>query len=112
MTLVSRRHCTIACTDEGLRVSDLDSANGTFINEQPVQEATAVAGDRIRLGATIIEVGGPAGIASDADASAAVLNDSTGISPVIERRIEPSTLEWLTTSHRASDTQLGLLQRA
>jgi putative nucleotidyltransferase with HDIG domain len=109
---VSRRHCTIACTDEGLRVSDLDSANGTFINEQPVREAMAGAGDRIRLGATIIDVRDAARILSGAKARAAVLNDSTGISPVIERRIEPSTLEWLTTSHRADDTQLELLRRA
>jgi len=47
---VSRRHCTIALLDNGLlQVKDLESANGTFVNERPVKDATARAGDLIRL---------------------------------------------------------------
>ncbi|HYT65510.1 MAG TPA: FHA domain-containing protein [Vicinamibacterales bacterium] len=54
---VSRRHCSITYTDSGiLQVKDLDSANGTFVNERQVKEATARPGDLVRLGAAIIEI--------------------------------------------------------
>src|SRR4051812_47135548 len=52
---VSRRHCTIELDASGLlRVRDLESANGTFVNERPVKEASARPGDLIRLGAAIL----------------------------------------------------------
>ena len=45
---VSRRHCTIALLANGLlQIKDLDSANGTFVNERPVKDATARPGDLI-----------------------------------------------------------------
>ena len=34
---VSRRHCTLAVRDAVLVVTDLESANGTFLNERPVK---------------------------------------------------------------------------
>jgi pSer/pThr/pTyr-binding forkhead associated (FHA) protein len=59
---VSRRHCTITLLVNGLlEVKDLESANGTFINERPIKEAAARAGDLIRLGAAILEVRDPSG---------------------------------------------------
>jgi pSer/pThr/pTyr-binding forkhead associated (FHA) protein len=33
---VSRRHCTLAVQGGALVVTDLESANGTFLNERPV----------------------------------------------------------------------------
>src|SRR5258707_9776604 len=59
---VSRRHCAIAFTDGLLQIKDLDSANGTFVNERPIKESTARAGDLIRLGAAILEVRDPSGL--------------------------------------------------
>ena len=47
---VSRRHCTLAVRDASLVVTDLESANGTFINERPVKSAVARPGDVIRVG--------------------------------------------------------------
>src|SRR5262245_65950734 len=52
---VSRRHCTLAVKAGSLVVTDLDSANGTFINECPIQSALARPGDLIRVGATVLE---------------------------------------------------------
>src|SRR5262245_24863664 len=74
---VSRRHCTIALEPGGvLRVTDLDSANGTFINERSVTEATARPGDLIRLGAAILEVRDSGGVAAHPDHTIFV-DDST-----------------------------------
>ena len=36
---VSRRHCTIAHTEQGLTASDLTSANGTFLNGKRIKRA-------------------------------------------------------------------------
>ena len=41
---VSRRHCTLAVRDASLVITDLESANGTFLNERPVLSATARPG--------------------------------------------------------------------
>lgn len=37
---VSRRHCCITCTEEGFRIEDMDSTNGTFANTDEVTEPT------------------------------------------------------------------------
>src|ERR1051326_225189 len=60
---VSRRHCSMQFDNGLLRVQVLQSANGTFINERPITDATARPGDLIRLGAAILEVRDPAGMA-------------------------------------------------
>src|SRR5215218_8687726 len=58
---VSRRHCSISRGEHGrLQVCDLESANGTFVNERPVKEGTARPGDLVRLGAALIEIRDPA----------------------------------------------------
>ena len=50
---VSRRHARIERTDEGWVITDLRSANGTFINDQPIDQQVLQVGDHIRLGDTI-----------------------------------------------------------
>ncbi|MEX0728583.1 MAG: FHA domain-containing protein [Planctomycetaceae bacterium] len=50
-TEVSRQHCVLIPTAEGLLVRDLDSQNGTFINDVPV------AGERILAPGDILKVG-------------------------------------------------------
>ncbi len=61
---VSRRHCTLTVRDSLLVVTDLESANGTFLNEQPVKSATARPGDLIRVGSTVLEYRDPEGRAA------------------------------------------------
>lgn len=49
--LVSRLHCQFALTGEGtLTVQDLGSTNGTFVNDEKIQQARLAAGDRVRVG--------------------------------------------------------------
>jgi len=50
VALVSRLHCRVTANDDSLEVVDLDSTNGTFVNDQPVDKASLAAGDRLRLG--------------------------------------------------------------
>jgi len=49
--LVSRVHCRLTALPDGeLEVKDLDSTNGTFINDQRIETARLAAGDRLRVG--------------------------------------------------------------
>jgi len=48
---VSRRHCILSTQRGYLTVEDLDSANGTFLNGQPIKGKKVVRpGDRVRIG--------------------------------------------------------------
>ena len=48
--LVSRIHCRLEADDEGVNVVDLESTNGTFVNDARVQRARLTDGDRLRVG--------------------------------------------------------------
>lgn len=49
--LVSRFHCRLTATATGqLEVADLDSTNGTFVNDRKVHQAILASGDRLRVG--------------------------------------------------------------
>ena len=48
-THLSRRHVEISVEGNHLRIKDLGSANGTYLNELRVDNATANNGDRLRL---------------------------------------------------------------
>src|SRR5215471_10354768 len=106
---VSRRHCSLAFDNGVLRVQDLQSANGTFVNERAITDATARPGDLIRLGAALIEVRDPGGVHQHPDETFLV-EDST-VESIIQRRIEPSSLDWLA-GVQDSSPELALLQRA
>jgi Nif-specific regulatory protein len=47
---VSRRHCAIKLEDGLFKISDLESLNGTFVNDVPVKERYLEHGDRLRIG--------------------------------------------------------------
>ncbi len=50
---VSRRHCILRrLADGSVRITDLESRNGTFVNGLPVQERILEHGDEIRLGSS------------------------------------------------------------
>jgi pSer/pThr/pTyr-binding forkhead associated (FHA) protein len=49
--LVSRFHCRFQIDEAGhLEVVDLDSTNGTYVNDRKVRQAALAAGDRLRVG--------------------------------------------------------------
>ena len=47
---VSRRHSVIKREGELFKITDLDSLNGTFVNDVPVKERYLEHGDRLRIG--------------------------------------------------------------
>ena len=53
---ISRRHAEIAPTETGVRVKDLGSSNGTFLNGARVTEAEAAANDVITFGKVAFRV--------------------------------------------------------
>jgi predicted component of type VI protein secretion system len=58
---VSRRHALIERRPEGFVVLDQRSANGTFVNNQRVEQALLQGGQQLRLGAVSFEVRLPGG---------------------------------------------------
>jgi putative nucleotidyltransferase with HDIG domain len=108
---VSRRHCTLSVRGTELVVTDLESANGTFLNERAVKSSTARPGDLIRVGSTVLEYRDPAGMRPAVGAARVEHDTDTGIEPVIRRRIEPADVEWLSSATSALPA-LALLERA
>ncbi len=51
---VSRRHAEIRRVGEGYVVGDLKSSNGTYLNESRIDRADLAAGDRIRIGRSVL----------------------------------------------------------
>src|SRR5947208_3411160 len=60
---ISRRHARVSRGADGqLAIEDLGSANGTFVNDERIDAPRPlVAGDRIRVGRTVLEVTGVPG---------------------------------------------------
>ena len=52
--LVSSHHLRLSFKDNQCQITDLDSTNGTFINELLITEKTLKSGDEVRIGKTIL----------------------------------------------------------
>jgi predicted component of type VI protein secretion system len=50
---VSRAHCELVVRGEKVVLKDLDSSNGTFVNDRQVTDTTLKAGDRLRIGPVV-----------------------------------------------------------
>lgn len=56
-SLVSRKHCVLKASPEGILVTDLASQNGTHVNDVPITEPTLLReGDMLRIGSTLLAV--------------------------------------------------------
>ena len=54
---VSRHHVRLYPSERGAIVEDLNSTNGTYVNDQPIHAAREIVpGDRVRVGVTVIEL--------------------------------------------------------
>lgn len=54
--LVSRRHAKFAWVGEEVKVMDLGSTNGTFVNGRKQATATLSSGDKVQIGQTLMKV--------------------------------------------------------
>jgi hypothetical protein len=57
---VSSHHCEVVVTESMIRVRDLGSCNGTFLDGQPISEAVLEDGQVLRLGTVVLLVVLPA----------------------------------------------------
>lgn len=56
-TQASRRHARVSIENNQPVVEDLGSTNGTYVNDQPIQGPRALqAGDRVRIGLTVLQL--------------------------------------------------------
>lgn len=89
---VSRKHCRLVRDGDALKLEDLGSSNGTFLNGQRVQEAQLNPGDTIQVGPVVfvLQVDGvpsdeelqPVTMESQAEAAvAAPSNDDATLEP-------------------------------
>jgi signal transduction histidine kinase len=53
-TEISRRHAEFRQVEGGYQVVDVGSANGTYVNNQPVKAAQLQSGDHVRIGQTVL----------------------------------------------------------
>jgi len=53
---VSRLHCVVGMTEDMVRLCDLDSANGTYVNDERIQAAELEHLSEFRLGSTWLVV--------------------------------------------------------
>ena len=47
---VSRRHCQLNQNEDTVKIRDLGSRNGTYVNDERVDEATVRGGDYLKIG--------------------------------------------------------------
>jgi GAF domain-containing protein len=102
---VAGRHCAFAAHGPELIVRDLDSPDGTFINQRRVDDGVAWAGDTVRLGSCLLDV-------RESEPAArfeTVMVPDRGYESVIQKRFEPSRLAWLSAV--APGAEAALLQR-
>jgi pSer/pThr/pTyr-binding forkhead associated (FHA) protein len=57
---ISRRHCSLRATVDGILVTDLGSSNGTLVNDILITAPTILrVGDRLRVGPAVFLADGP-----------------------------------------------------
>lgn len=106
---VSRQHCALERTGEALMVTDLDSVNGTFVNECAVTTARLASGDTFRVGELRFACRGARDVSSGRHRATLGGDDST-IEAVVSRTIVPGQLGWLERAD--TETARTLLERA
>ena len=102
----SRRHCTITARETLCVLADLQSANGTFVNERRIATTELQKSDKIRIGSTVIELldtavpgSGVHGPHSTTSLSIVEARSHT----LVQRAVDPTKLEFLTQVSRRKD---------
>jgi putative nucleotidyltransferase with HDIG domain len=108
---VSRRHCSLSVRGADVVITDLESANGTFLNERQVKAGTARPGDLIRVGSTVLEYRNPDALRSSGGTARVAAETDDAMQSVIRKHIEPADVEWLSSGTSVLPA-LDLLQRA
>ena len=54
--MVSRVHCALEISDEGVLLRDLESTNGTLVDDRPIQTAPLSHGSSFRIGSHLFQL--------------------------------------------------------
>lgn len=92
LTEVSRKHCRLVKDGQGLKLEDLGSSNGTYVNGQRVREAALNPGDTLTIGPVVFALqidGEPADDQLHPMAGAASTTAATPDMPTVVSEAEP-----------------------
>lgn len=90
---VSRHHATLVLSEDGVRIRDDGSRNGTFVNDQEITSAPLSDGDLLRINRTIFKFFAGDGVEASFRAEVARLNRFDGLTNVHNRRYFLDDLE-------------------
>ena len=103
----SRRHCTITAREDVCVVADLQSANGTFVNEKRIATVELQKGDKIRIGSTVIELTdsmvSQSGVKSASFSTTSLSIVETHSNTLVQRAVDPTRLEFLSQVYKRKD---------
>ena len=112
----SRRHCTITAREDLCVVTDLQSANGTYVNEKRITTVELGRGDKLRIGSTVIELldqsvqeASPSRPAPGGSTSLSIVETRSGT--LVQRTVDPTKLEFLSSVFKRKD-EASLLESA
>lgn len=88
----SRRHAEFFQVGEMCFVRDLESKNGTIVNDRPVDEELLKEGDRVRIGETVLVFETGAGVAPPAPAGPEFLPEEDRLATTMEFRLDGGRL--------------------
>ena len=102
----SRRHCTITAREDGCVVADLQSANGTFVNDKRIATVALAKGDKLRIGSTVFELidrcdAAPSANRNHITASLSIVESRSNT--LVQRAVDPNKLEFLSQLYKRKD---------
>lgn len=93
LTSVSRKHCQLNHDDGVLKIRDLDSRNGTYLNGKRIDEAVVQAGNSIKIGPLIFVLqidGQPQTIAEPASAAQSSSRQDAAMEDIVDEQLDTS----------------------
>jgi diguanylate cyclase (GGDEF)-like protein len=106
---VSRTHATLLVDDNGVKIRDNESTNGTYVNEHKVHEAYLKDGDLIKIGRSIFKFLTGDNIESSYHEEIYRLSTVDGLTQIFNKRYFAETLERELSRARRYDRPLALL---
>jgi pSer/pThr/pTyr-binding forkhead associated (FHA) protein len=88
---VSRRHCQLNSDDGVLKIRDLNSRNGTYLNGKRIKEAVIQAGDSIKIGPLtfVLQIDGqPQTIAEPASSAQSSSRQDVAAEDIIDEQLD------------------------
>ena len=86
---VSRNHAQVQCTEEGIFLTDLGSANGVWVNGERIVETKIQPGDRIEISGNVLQY---LPVAQDQGEEATLINSEKELEQTLLQMSVPSSL--------------------